>query len=529
MNARDAGSERFTDPYDFLMAKFNQQMFPAIDQVGVGGGWLEGENYGRAMKRHLFESFLLLKETAGLDYFNDPAHPFGRHAVRYELHTCQPGHGVLYPGGDASQEPTLTVNPYDRHMMLLLAEGLRGTIESQYARYWLQHDVTVMSSISEMIPVDYFLDQPELPERNYAELPTRHHASGIDWMNSRSGWSEDEISVSFTCTERVQGHQHSDQNHFVIYMGGASAPWDGWMLTDTQPYSSGLPRSAHYHNTILVDNTSQRFGDGTGDMVKFEAAPTYTYAVGDASDAYWTNPAEYSHGDEKMVDVYQRELVHILPGYVVAFDRVSLSSGFENAEVLSLFHYPYNQPTLTNGTYVCTSGPNRVFQKVLIPQAPAISWVDEEAADPDDRMETWRMEIKDSVTRPAYQFLNVFYAAKASTASMPVTARVTSRDGQMIGAVIKDPAQEHVLMFSADPTGAAPVGNIIYEVGLDTRARQHIFDLVPGLGYAIEVVRRRDRHTVTVSAGGPHAASDAGALVFTLEDVLSPSTPIARR
>jgi hypothetical protein len=348
-------------------------------------------------------------------------------------------------------------------------------------------------------------------------------------MNSRTGWSDDEISVSFTCTERVQGHQHSDQNHFVIYMGGAANPWDGWMLTDVQPYSSTLPRSAHYHNTIVVNNTSQRFGDGTGDLVKFEAAPTYTYAAGDASDAYWTNPGEYSHGDEKMVDVFQREMVHILPGYVVVFDRVSLSSGFESAEVLSLFHFPYNQPTLSNGTYVCTSGPNRLFQKVLIPQAPSIRWVDEEALSADDRMETWRMELKDSVTRPSYQFLNVFYATKVSTASMPATARIASQDGQMVGAVIKDPAQEHVLMFSADPTGAAPVGNIIYEVGLDTNARQHLFDLVPAMGYAIEVARRDDGHTITVRPGGPRFASEAGSLVFTLEEVTAPPTPLARR
>ncbi|HEU4364346.1 MAG TPA: right-handed parallel beta-helix repeat-containing protein, partial [Candidatus Krumholzibacteria bacterium] len=342
MNARDINSDRYTDVYEFLMAKFSEQMFPTMDTLGVGGGWLEGENYGRAMKRHIFEAFLLLKETAGIDYFNDPGHPFAREAVRYELHTVQPGGGVLYPGGDASQEPTLTVNPYDRHMMLLLAEGLKGTTESQYAQYWLNHDHTRMNGISEMIPVDFFLQQPELPERSYSELPPRYFAEGINWVNSRSAWGDGGVSVTFTCTDRLQGHQHSDQNHFVIYIGGADRAVDGWMLTDVQPYSSSLPRSSHYHNTIVVNNTSQRFGDGTGDMIRTETdKPGSVYALGDASDAYWTNPGEYSHGDEKMVDVFQRELVHILPGYVVAFDRISLTSKFAAAEVKSMFHYPY--------------------------------------------------------------------------------------------------------------------------------------------------------------------------------------------
>jgi hypothetical protein len=449
--------------------------------------------------------------------------------VRYQVHTVQPGNGVLYPGGDASQEPTLTVNPYDRHMMLLLAQGLKGTTEGQYAQYWVNNVVTKMNGISEMIPVDFFLAVPSLPERDYRELPARHFSEGNDWVNSRSDWSDDAISVTFTCTDRLQGHQHSDQNHFVIYTGGASPRVDGWMITDVQPYSSTLPRSAHFHNTIVVNNTSQRFGDGTGDMIRVEIdKPGYVYAVGDASDAYWTNPGEYSHGDEKMIAVYQRELVHILPGYVVAFDRVSPTSKFASAEIKSMFHYPYARPSQSSGVWTCTSGANRVFHQILMPESPSISWVDENTVS-SDRMETWRMELKDGATRPHYQFLNVFYATRSSVSAMPGTARVTSKDGNMVGAVIKDPAQEHVVMFSADPEGLAPVGNIIYEVGVDLRSRQMLFDLVPRRGYGVTVATTDDGHRVTVSEGGPHEASAAGSLVFTLEEILSPREPVASR
>jgi Bacterial Ig domain/Periplasmic copper-binding protein (NosD) len=529
MNARNASSDRYTDAYEFLMAKLNEQAFPSIDGLGVGGGWLEGENYGRAMKRHLFEAFLLLKQTAGLDYFNNPSHPFPRHAVHYEFSVVQPGDGVLYSGGDASQEPTLNVNDYDRHMMLLAAEGLKGTVESQYAQYWCNHHVTHMNGIPEMIPVDFFLQQTDLPERDFAELPTRYYAEGINWVNSRSSWASDAFSVTFTCTDRIEGHQHKDQNHFSIYIGGAPSPVNGWMLTDTQPYSSGLPAGSELHNTYVVGNTGQRFGQGTGRMVKYEAAATYTYAVGDASDAYYTNPGEYGHGDQKMVDVFQRELVHILPGYVVAFDRLSLHSGFTSSPVQCVFHYPYAKPTQTGGAWVATNGPGRLFQRVLLPESPSIGWVDEEGLDSGQRMQTWRMELKDATTRPSYQFLNVFLATRSSTASMAVTSLVRSREGQMVGAVIKDPAQEHVVMFSSDPTGASPVGSFSYDVGLDLKSLQQIFDLVPGLGYSVQIARRDDGYVVTVGEGGERPASEAGALSFTLEEILSPSTPIARR
>jgi hypothetical protein len=99
----------------------------------------------------------------------------------------------------------------------------------------------------------------------------------------------------------------------------------------------------------------------------------------------------------------------------------------------------------------------------------------------------------------------------------------------MVGAVIEDPAQEHVVMFSADPEGLAPVGNIIYEVGVDLRSRQMLFDLVPRRGYGVTVATTDDGHRVTVSEGGPHEASAAGSLVFTLEEILSPREPVASR
>ncbi len=527
LQSRNANSVVYDDLYDLVLAKLSEQAFPVLDTIGAGGGWIEGENYGRASKRHLFEAYVLLAQTAGVDYFKDPAHPFAREAVRYQLYTTQPGGRILYSGGDASQDPALHVNAYDRHLMLLAAHGLRGTPEGAYAQYYCQNVKTNMSDISVMIPSDFLLDQPAQPARDYSELRPAYFAPGIGWINSRSSWASDAISVTFVSTDCLQGHQHRDQNHFTIYTGGASTPVNGWMLTDVQPYSSTLPRSASYHNTILVDNTSQRFEEGTGELIRTEVdKPGYVYALGDASDAYWTNPGGYGHGDEKLVDVYQRELVHILPGYVVAFDRISLASKFATVEVKSMFHFPYTKPTQSGGAWMATSGPNRLFQQILTPETPLITWVDENTLST-DRMETWRMELSHATRQPNYQFLNVFYATRSTVAAMPATARVTSTDGNMVGAVIKDPAQEHVVMFSADPSGLPPGGNIIYQVGFDLRSRQMLFDLVPLRGYAIDVAAVTEGYRITVSEGGPHETSAAGSLVFTIEDVLSPSVPVA--
>lgn len=536
MNGLDQSDGIYYDMLDFFYAKLNEEAFPSMDTHGFGGGWPEGENYGRAMKRHIAEAFLMLQQTAGVDYFNDPQHPFLRDAVRYQLHTVQPMGRLLYPGGDASQEPTLTVNPYDRHMMLLLADGLQGTVESEYAQYWLNHVYTEMNGISVMIPVDFFHYRPELPERDFSELSSRYFAEGIGWVNSRSSWANDAVSVTFTCTDRFTGHQHSDQNSFVIYKGGSSNAVNGWLMTDTQPYSSTLPRSSWYHNTYVINNTSQRnsyFEEGeipevTGEMVKFEATPGYTYAVGDASDAYWTNPAEYSHGDDKMTEIFQRELVHILPGYVVAFDRITLTPDFATVPVECMFHYPYVQPGVVGNQITSTTDVGRVFQKILLPDTYTLRWVDENVEAGDSRMETFRMELQDQQTKPSYQFLNVFYATTSSVGVMPETEKVTSASGNMVGTLIRDQNQEQVLMFSTDPAGTPPAGNIIYEVGVDLRSRHHLFDLEPVCGYSVELAEKGESKHISVSRGGPWVTTTQGTLVFNLSDVAGAGPVLAR-
>ncbi len=524
MSGRDADSDRYTDVYEFLMAKINQQMLPTLDTRGKGGGWFEGENYGRASKRHLFESLLLLKQTAGLDLLNSPSHPFCRQAFYYELYSIQPGDGVYYPGGDQPSIAQAPVRGYSRHFMLLIAEGMKGTVESEYAQYWCDHVLGNMDDIDIMKAWDFVLYHPEFPERDHkAALPPNYLAEAAGWAHSRSDWSDAATSIVMVSADRIEGHQHRDQNSFVIYKGGGTGGRDGWVMTDANPFSEENPDNTWSHNTIIVDGTDQRWGSGTGVILKYDAQPGYVYAVGDAADAYYTNPGHYGRGDDKMLKVFQRELVHILPNYIAVFDRVVPETGFENAVIKNLFHFPYNKPAVAGALITETLGSAKLFHKVVLPAAPSLNWVDESPSGHD----TWRLELQEPSVRPSYLFMSVFQASASTVAAMAPTERVTSKDGGMTGAVIKDPAQHHVIMFSADPTGATPTGSIIYEVGSVSPSSHKLFDLVPGTGYRVDVARRDSVRVITVRRGGKLLTSAAGVLSFELEGEPE-SRPVAR-
>lgn len=515
MDSDQPNGEKFTDLYDLLMAKINEQMWPKLDTRGKGGGWFEGENYGNASKRHLCDTLLILKQTTGQDMFNNPAHPFPREALYYEFYSIQPGDHVLYPGGDQPSIAQAPVRGYNRDLMLLLAEGMKGTVESEYAQYWCNHVQTNMDDIEVMIAFDFLLYHPEYPQRDHKLfLPTNYFAQGAGWVHSRSDWSNTATAVTMVSTDRIEGHQHRDQNAFVIYKGSdPSAGYYGWVMTEGTPYSNNVADDTWEHNTLIVGDTEQRWGNGAGKILKFDAQPGYVYTVGDAGDAYYTNPGHYGQGTTKMLNVYQRELVHILPNYVAVFDRVVPAPGFANAVVKNLFHYPLDQPSVSGDLITETRGQARLFHKIILPATPSLNWHDEAPEGTD----VWRMELSDATVKPSYLFMNVFQASNSTVSAMAPTERVVSKEGSMIGAVIKDPAQQHVIMFSADPNGATPPGSIIYEVGANGSSLHNLFDLAPSTGYRIDVARSEGNYVITVAEGGDRMTTAAGVLSFELE------------
>jgi hypothetical protein len=366
-----------------------------------------------------------------------------------------------------------------------------------------------------LVAFDFLQYHPEYPERDHKlSLPTSYMAEGPGWVHSRSDWSKTATAVTMVSTDRIEGHQHRDQNAFVIYKG--TDPQQGylnWFMTEGTPYSSNVADDTWEHNTIVVDDTEQRFGYGTGKIIKYDAEPGYVYAVGDANDAYYTDPGHYSHGTTKMLNVYQRELVHILPNYVAVFDRVVPAAGFENAVIKNLFHYPQQQPAVSGDLITETRGNARMFQKIVLPATPALAWHDESPEGTD----VWRMELRDPTVKPGYLFMNVFQASASTVAAMAPTQRVSSKDGGMVGAAIKDATQQHVIMFSADPNGATPAGSIIYEVGANAPSLHNLFDLAPSTGYRIDVARSEGNYVITVARGGDRMTTAAGVLSFELE------------
>ena len=510
----------YNDILQFVTDKLEREAQATwITPRGAGGGWHEGVDYGTAAKNQIFDIYLYLKLAGGKDYFTTTTFP--RAAALFHIYSVQPGGEVRYNGGDSGRDKAVYVSPYERATAIQLARGLQGTVESQYLQNWARRVIPTMGSgWQHMFPEDFLYTDVRYPEADYHQLPLAYLAgsttsdAGLGWVNSRSSWADDAVSVSFICADRVQNHQHKDQNSFVIYKGSGL---DGWLAIDANfcSGSNGLTKGGNVHNIILVNGEDQRYDDFNRKPVKHEFTNEYSYVVGDAADAYYTNPGQYSSGGEPYLQTYLRELVHAMPNYVIVYDRVTPVSKYSNVPITYLLN-TQNEPSISGNTATAASGPNKLVQKTLLPSS-GLSFTTANSVG------CRRLEIKRGTPTANTQFLNAIWVGPTS-GSMPQTDLVPSSTNNMVGAHIKETGRNFVVMFSSEPTGANPPSSVTFQLSTIESTTNVLFGLLPETEYKVDVTSTEGHQLIVVERGRGQLTSPQGTLRFVAE--YAPDAPI---
>jgi hypothetical protein len=98
-----------------------------------------------------------------------------------------------------------------------------------------------------------FYAVPKPPVTSPSSLPTSKVFQNIGWVALRSGFEDDGTLFAFKCSSSQAGHDHWDQNNFVINCAGE------WLATDAGYGSFRSAEDNFYgkhtigHNTVLVD------------------------------------------------------------------------------------------------------------------------------------------------------------------------------------------------------------------------------------------------------------------------------------
>ena len=538
----------YTSTESFLNKNISHAFDHLSSAEAEGGGWHEGTQYGPGVKRHIFENLLIKRDVTGVNYFQTD--DYAKEAAMFHIYAVQPGGEALYSGGDAGRDYRFATFDYDRHLMTALANGLQGTEEGQYAQYWLNTIHPSFNNAKQYYALGFLLDNPNLPAKSFSDLPHYYYASGYGWWNSRSSWNNDATSVSFMATRNAAGHMHEDVNAFQIFKGSSAGDNpDGWLVTDIQPFHKGTKSNSQSHNTIIVGGRSQDISIRDSQEARtlaFEAEDgIFTYSRGEAAPRYYDNwgvntPGVYDGKNKhKALKTFLRDIIHILPGYVIVYDRVTPVDGY-NPSIENYFHFR-NQPQSTGlnnaqGDPIQfktgVSGKSTVFVTSLLPSSVNNNIEEDEYRSntcPSCYTGTFRIRQADELTsgKATTHFLNIFDVSGPNTNSTVPYKLVNTLSDSIVGAHIQNPSKNIITMFSTKADTIETDGSVNETKGtlsysyddLNKTVDHYIFNVPVNTNYKKTVSKSGGQITVQLvpNAGSDVRSSANGVLRFTTQ------------
>ncbi len=224
-------------------------------------------------------------------------HPWLKQTARFPLYGM-PARGYILSFGDNGQPNHNSLGPLNRPFTALLA-GEAGDAEALwYAGYPERNGVTAKP------PVD-------IPQSmDYEHL-------GIAAFNTFLADGRENVALAFHSGKYFAGHQHPDNNSFIINAYGDKLAIDGgyydWYGSR---HFKAYSFTTEAHNTVLVNGKGQtpRVTGGDGKMTGYFDSPNFGFVSGDAS-----NPKLYM-GELKKFD---RDVLFLKPDFVAVYDRLA--------------------------------------------------------------------------------------------------------------------------------------------------------------------------------------------------------------
>lgn len=489
---RQEGVEKGQAYVDLVYDKLQKEggVFDYLAKEATGGTWREGINYGERSNQRLADALAVIASMDGVNFFYEL--PFWRETIYFTAYALQNDQASMQPAGDLARDAEMLITPNVRDYLQTIATFLPDMKARRIATF-IANDVapdyeTPGYRIHAYRELALGIDGEGLSSEQ-AKLPLGYFASGAGWLNFRSGWGSDDVSVNVMAPSVIdQSHQHIDAASFTIFK-------NGWQALDAGSKSgTGLNWSSASHNTLHVPGSEARPGEVGGVTGAIDTA-SYGYVGVDASRQYRFRPG--SDTPQEMLDEHTRELVYLRPGVVVVYDRVDAKPGHHDYEWRL---HTATAPTAAGPRYEAIAGGQRLSVQKLAGGAQATA---QDTDLPDFSSEAFR--ITTASEGEVSRFLHVVTVGEAGA---PVPAAEAIEGVGVEGAVVGD----HVVVFSAAAFGATP-GEVSYTVPSDP-GRTHLIANQSG-PVTVNVTASGQTTTVTVTPGGTVEPNEAGVVEIT--------------
>ncbi|MHC4403797.1 MAG: DUF4962 domain-containing protein [Planctomycetota bacterium] len=241
----------------------------------------------------------MMQAVCGIDLYG---HPWLRQTARFPMYCAPPGAWAV------SFADTGKPN-----------HSVRGPAQTRWVRELALRtgDPYALWYAGEREPVDGLAPKPP------ADLTPSIHYRHIGWVIFNTSLVDgcQGATLALHSGRYFAGHQHPDQNSFVIHAYGEKLAIDGgyydWWGS---PHFNAYSMTTLAHNTLLVDGIGQavRKPGADGRITTYFDSPRYGYTVGDASA-----PEIY----DGRLSRFDRRVLFIKPGFVVVHDLVASAAG----------------------------------------------------------------------------------------------------------------------------------------------------------------------------------------------------------
>jgi len=475
---------------DFAADLLRNHMVPARNQVaGRNGGWHESMSYLSLFLLDEMLQYQCWSAATGEDLFKKST--FSRNIYKFMVRARRNHDHQWVLSDDIEKKPGPGPQESGFTDPVIVPASLVGAHwRDPYVQYVRNHAPKEYMGRRWIYLAWYDPTIPELPDVTEEPLASLHE--GIGWVIMRSGWGPQDTFAVFQCGDWYEGHQHHDENSFVIHKAASLAIDSGDYRgpENKQTHKVCYNRRTIAHNTILVhdpgEDTAGLPNDGgqlfpnvlnddvrrfvtdaegtpcdTGEIVAYETNDFYTYVCGDASRAY----------SPKKMRSFTRQFVYLRPDVFVVFDRVTTAkAAFPKTWLL----HSIEEPVVDGNRFIIRHGDGKLFGYTLLPDRPHIEKVGGPGreflvagknypVDAGSEAGRWRLEVTPSAPGETDFFLHVLVVlAKDAPDPAPSTVRFMTQereDGQ-VGCVVELGERRWSVTFD---TEGPPGGKVVIE------------------------------------------------------------------
>lgn len=530
---------------------WDNELKPLRDIYYRGGHTWDGSHYAYARSLpQLFFGLESLRTALGVDYFSTLRDRWDKDFLEFFLHAMMPDNIHYYSEGILAEDNDFH---YGRVLIPYIFSIYKNkeSPQSKYGQHFIKNIIKPNSSpntLGEVSP--YYLYywflwyDNDYESTNYTiDFFNGYHAIGVDLVLSRSSWSNpDSTHISFACADMIHGtssdtRQGMNPTSYKIWK-------KDYLLYENGKAASGVSNGgdeAPFHNTIFINDGyiendwgSKKLTGGflqkggtylngktiypKSNITKSEFSNFYSYSECDASQAYTPN----------LITSLTRSLVHSLPtnqssrDYLIVLDRIKSAenSGPNSGAALktSYLHVP-TPPVIADNKFTVNSasGTSKLDFEVLLPVNPKL--VASSAQDLTQGIENdspWTIRISAPISSDFENFLFVYFPTANLQEPPPPSTLISTTNSNMLGAVINDPDEQRLFLFSSEPRGATILGEITYQIQQTTSNMLHyLYDLKPNSFYNISLVENGIFVEVNITPGGQFQTTGKGVLTFS--------------